>query len=524
MNPEENSAPEDLLPISDSISISNLRDSAFRAAANSDWSFSYSSGVTTTGMGNMVMSQGSNDHFSRRQQSLEERHQREQQRRSRDQRTPNPASRGPYRAVSPQQPMKVSDNTTCVHCERHYDRHDGRSHIKIGGCHICIECAAADYIRCVDCRTYTHRDDAFRNYQGVFICETCRMNEYAECRGCRNVVRASDSHEVDNNTYCPNCMPIRDRNAAERLAGESDDIYRNYFNKDKKFCSLDQGDTIKSTRIFSAEIECYYPDVETMQDFAKKTPKHLGIGSDGSLNGNSGVELRTPILQGKKGEKFIREVCGYLMEDGFTTDRCCGLHIHLDGGKILPAKPRGINPVSLKLLWIFYLTFEDVILSFLPKERRGNNYCRLLRPCFHISEIWNARDLEELEKIWYRSANRTQIANMKRDTRHDTRYHGFNIHCLLSQNHLEVRFHSGTVNTGKILEWINLHQLIMDRAEVQSLDYTTMLNTYNFTEVAEKREIFFDMLALPDSTKKYLMKRAAKFSDKRLNEESLTEI
>lgn len=472
-----------------------------------------------------------NEHYRRRQADRESRQANEQERRANETRNNDPRARGPYRAVADIAPPRLNDNTQCVHCLLHYDRHDGRPNIRVMERYICADCATADYCKCQDCQTLIHRQDGFPTTNNMLVCESCRFNtDYFECRRCRLAAHITDMHSRRDVNYCSNChshMDIEDEeededfDSDEELDEDDDRINRDFYNKDKKFCSAEQGKIIKSQRIFSTEIECYYPNAEVMLKFAKDMPKQLGIGSDGSLSGGSGIEFRTPILQGSKGEEFIRTVCGRMAEDKFTVNRCCGLHIHLDGGKLVPENPRSVNPLGLKLLWIFYLTFEDVILSFLPKERRKNNYCRLLRPCFHISEIWNAGNLDELEKIWYRSANRAQVAALKRDKHHDTRYHGFNIHCLLSQNHLEVRFHSGTTNEHKILEWINLHQTIMDIAEAQLFDYAKLLDTYNLLDMNEKRDIFFSMLRLSEKSKAYFLSRAKEFADKEAVEDAI---
>ncbi len=462
-------------------------------------------------------------HYAQRQQDRERRSRDRDMMMVRDARTGDPTVRGPYRASLPIPPMRVTDNTTCVHCSRWYDRHDGRAHIKVRGSTICSDCAR-DYVKCPDCSNIVHKDDSFPTVGAVSICYECRFNRgnYIECTRCRLAARADDAEQHEDGFYCPNCYENMEFDDADSFdeTEETEGVFREYYNRDKKFCGTEPGKIIKSPRIFSAEIECYFPTSEVIHEFSSDMPKQLGIGTDGSLAADRGIEIRTPILQGEKGEGLIKKVCERLNTDGFKTDKCCGLHIHLDGGNMIPESPGG-GVTALKLLWVFYLTFEDVILSFLPKERRKNGYCRLLRPCFHAAEVWYAQSLDELEKIWYRSANRQQIAGMKRNRHHDTRYHGFNIHSLLSQNHLEVRFHSGTISESKILEWVNLHQTIMDIAEQGAFDYDRLIDCYNLTDFSEKTEEFFKMLKLPKRAKDYFISRAAKFADRSATENNL---
>lgn len=277
-----------------------------------------------------------------------------------------------------------------------------------------------------------------------------------------------------------------------------------------EFQSDEAGKIITSSRVFSAEIECYANDTETTQYIANTISKHVGITDDGSLYSN-GIELQTPKLKGKNGEALVKSVCTALHNAGATVDKSTGLHIHLDGKGLLPRTLTMTNPIALKQLWKFYLAFDDVILSFLPKSRRGNAYCRPMKETSKYSQIHEAKSQRDLEILWYATHSVRHITQAKLHAKHSSRYHGINLHILLAEKHLEVRFHSGTVHATKILEWTALHQRICDMAASKTLVTSEAMLSL---DLAQKTKMFFAILGLPDRAVKYFMHRQAEFAPK----------
>jgi hypothetical protein len=188
---------------------------------------------------------------------------------------------------------------------------------------------------------------------------------------------------------------------------------------------------------------------------------------------------------------------------------------------------------------VFYLCFEDVLFSFLPHSRRGNTYARRLNTAYNVTEILNAYTVEQLEKIWYRQRNRARIKDIKESKYHDSRYTGVNLHSLFSDGHLEIRYHSGTLNAIKILEWTALHQAILDGAvgktetlndtlTVQEPYYTVdqAMQSLHITNQAEKTRLFFQLLRLPERAQQYWIERQKTFDNVKENigeAQSLTE-
>lgn len=351
----------------------------------------------------------------------------------------------------------------------------------------CIDCFRLKFFMCDDC------------YDIKEIAEKCILDRGTVCLSCRERYNICEDCgiEVRDSEICP-CQDEDEEN--------SEIAYREYDRSDKY--------TIQNHRAYSCEIECYYPDRSTMNKVAKKLPQEIGITSDGSLHSN-GIEFNTPKLSGGRGEKLLKEFTSTLLENDFKVDAACGLHIHLDGKDILSTTN------AIQKLMIFFMVYEDVIMSFLPLSRRDNHYCLPISEFYHLNEIKNCYEIEGFEKIWYRDDSKENREIYKQDRHHQSRYAGINFHSLVAQGHLEIRYHSGTINYEKIINWIKLFSTILDKvvysskhntAYKGSLQLPSLLKTRFILGLTEKTTSFFDVLDLSDDQRAYFIKRQAQFS------------
>jgi hypothetical protein len=372
-----------------------------------------------------------------------------------------------------------------------------------------IEVLADTRVECYRCGEMVEADDA-QSYGSDDYCTHCYDEEVTSCYECGDEILRDDAYSHSYGSLCRFCENNQDESEDE------DGFYipsRNYSLRDlPQFQNKEHGEFITSDRIFSAELECYAPDSRAATDVYNELPTEFGMSGDGSLN-NNGVEFQTPKLQGKAGEESIKLISRLLNAKGFTTDRSAGLHIHLDGAGLIPKTRTRETPREIANMLTFYLSFEDVMLSFLPPSRRNNQYCKAMRNDYGIREIRQAKNLEELEKIWYRVRTRVMLNSEKAHKYHSSRYAGINLHSLLKDGHLEVRFHSGTLNATKILEWVNLHQTILDKSVASwgnsfALDSMAAVNIPN---LREKTELFFNLLALPQRAREYFINRQNTF-------------
>jgi hypothetical protein len=233
-------------------------------------------------------------------------------------------------------------------------------------------------------------------------------------------------------------------------------------------------------------------------------PRAVGVGPDRSL-GRGGIEIRSPRLSGFKGEQLIRFITNRLDKYCAKVNRSCGLHIHLDTADV-------ISVIHLRNLWALYLAFEDVLFSLLPPSRRGNRYCLALRRYFHAQEILESPTRERLEEIWYRARDSEEVSKLKVIKSHSSRYIGLNLHSLFHANHAEIRYHSGTTDPEKILQWVNLHALLFDKAK--EAEATRLINSaLDEVHLARKSALLFDFLQLSRGSREYLAARQRLFAD-----------
>lgn len=354
-----------------------------------------------------------------------------------------------------------------------------------------------------------------RYHDEVHACETCLRQLSIggiSCRHCSYTLPINGIEWVGTGR-CPHCINSRERHGD----------YRN-FSRELKWVGKDKGAIVRSTRIFSCEIEALTANDHGVERLSEAIPEECGITTDGSVQPDkdeiqSGLEIQTPKLAGKKGEECIRRTISCLHSVEAVVNDTCGLHIHLDGkGILLPTRRE--YPLALLQLWKTHLIFEDVMLSFLPFQRRSNDFCRLMAASFKISEVDMCETIFDVEKLWYKVTTHRDIRANKTHHYHSSRYFGVNLHSLLGQGHLEIRYHSGTTNGRKILEWANLHCILMDACATKKMTFDFFKEAQTTTNLRQKTDLLFDKIGMSESSKQYFYRRQKKFSDKK-NDESV---
>jgi len=356
----------------------------------------------------------------------------------------------------------------------------------------CEDCAL---IRCEDCNESIPEGEEC-TVRGDTVCEDCeRDRTHSDCERC-----GRSTHEDNlSDGRCEDCNDEEDEGIERKWSAE--DL--------PKFQSIHGGEIITSPRVFSAEIECYYPSYRALERAAGGIPREFGVEHDGSLN-SGGIEFQTPKLKGKHGEDAIKQLCEMLNGERFRVNTSAGLHIHLDGAGLVPASRRA-EPKAMKDALCFYMAMEEVLMSFLPNSRRNNRYCLALNGAYTRTAIASVKTMAGLESVWYKSRNRDRINNRKATKYDGSRYYGINFHSLLKDGHVEVRFHSGTLNATKILEWTNLHQRVLDMASDNALcERATEIEIG--TNLREKTTRMYDLLGLTDRSRAYFDARQATFN------------
>lgn len=290
------------------------------------------------------------------------------------------------------------------------------------------------------------------------------------------------------------------------------------FSKNLKWTGHGEGEVVHSSRIYSAEVEALSPFIDHPSQLYGILPTEVGIATDGSVTANDGraygFELQTPRLSGKRGEELIQRICSAAKTVEAHVNESCGMHIHIDGKGLIPQN-RKEYPASLIQLWKAYLVFEDVLMSLVPYSRRNNDFCRRLTEAFQVNELDTIENMVDVEKMWYKARTTHDIRNAKGQHYSATRYFGVNFHCLLNDGHFEIRFHPGTLNAKKILEWANLHVLITDAAVNLSFTSDFLREAQATYHMQEKAALLFDHIGMSKSSKEFYLSRQRKFADKK---------
>ena len=364
-----------------------------------------------------------------------------------------------------------------------------RNPVKITDEKFCRYCFYTNFKMCDFCeKTFDRRREVMHYYRNGIACQKCTDEHLYSCDNCGEYIEEGGDCNCEDGDDDYYSLPLRDYSSGDEFCGNN-------------------------KRCFSTEIECYYPNNETLRVVAKAIPKEIGICEDGSLDSN-GIEFNTPKLSGRIGEKMLKDFCQILNDNEFYVNGTCGLHVHLDGKDYL----KNIN--AIQKLMVFFLVYEDVILSFLPSSRRENTYCNTLSEFYHLKEIKECYSLEEFEKIWYRDDNTRRIEERKQDKHDGSRYAGINFHSLLANGHLEIRYHSGTINYTKMIMWIKMFVMILDEigkithrnATVnRNLESYAILKARFILGLPEKTLSFFNAIGLPEDMRTYFLERQKKF-------------
>lgn len=253
-----------------------------------------------------------------------------------------------------------------------------------------------------------------------------------------------------------------------------------------------------------------------------KTDSKLVKAIDKKLKGISGVEMKnyndagwylvTPeALNWNKKEQV--EVMGYEGKIEKVSQKKWVCNLPDEKNLMVIEWGRIGYPEKLKSLLYFYSVLGDVFLAMLPKSRWNNQYCKKLSLGFSPTDIQRCHTQESIEKMWYKTEDVRNIAQRKNGKYDESRYYGLNLHSLFSGNKtIEIRFHSGTLEEKKVLCWIALHQLILDRITNSEIYLENFVQANEMLLLKDKVDFFIKVLKLPKHLENYVMARIAHFT------------
>ena len=135
-----------------------------------------------------------------------------------------------------------------------------------------------------------------------------------------------------------------------------------------------------------------------------------------------------------------------------------------------------------------------------------------------MGDIKALDSIADIERKWYKvhrqtaSAIKSEIEMHKGNHYDDSRYMGINFHSLLSEGHLEIRYHSGTLQAEKILHWTTLHLQILDAIADGKISFSQLMSAERKIVLTDKIKFMFELLKLDKATERYLWKRIKKFN------------
>lgn len=176
------------------------------------------------------------------------------------------------------------------------------------------------------------------------------------------------------------------------------------------------------------------------------------VPQGGTASDEYRVEFVTPPLNYEDIET-LQNIVRAFKQEGAIANSSCGIHIHVDGANH--------NAVSLRRMVKFFAARQELVYEGLKiAPSRANAWC-CKTPVSLIEKMAEKKNIsrDEMEAIWYSSANTTQGNGTYRggiDHRHynSTRYHGLNLHSFFSKGTVEFRLFNSTLHAGKIKAYV----------------------------------------------------------------------
>lgn len=220
-------------------------------------------------------------------------------------------------------------------------------------------------------------------------------------------------------------------------------------------------------RTFGVEIECGnelgYREVQARMQRAGFTCSGsyangaYNVGSDGS-----GVEVRTPILQGREGFRELKRVMAFLKSINSYVTQSDGMHVHHGAPELME------NPaLCLRLVDAFRANRQQIVEMVSPERRSGGPYSSW-DTYYDALTSWvaasapqpnpnfrpNSRYADERSEVTI-----PNIRSMPSFSRCD-----LNISALREHGTVEWRLHEGSLNYDQARAWIMFAQKFMHAA------------------------------------------------------------
>lgn len=159
---------------------------------------------------------------------------------------------------------------------------------------------------------------------------------------------------------------------------------------------------------------------------------HTQIGTDSSINGRNGVEIRTSPAGGATFLRQLYEVTKAINKANGFVNSSCGLHVHvgLEGYEKTSA-----TIGSACRLWE---VVEDTVYKLVNKSRQDNRYCRKIATSQTYALYRATTQTDDLYNLFNRV---------------NGRYVGFNTSAVGNHGTIEFRLYHGCVKYQELMPW-----------------------------------------------------------------------
>ena len=397
-------------------------------------------------------------------------------------------------------------------------------------------------IKCEACQGIISESERVCGFHGEDYCEDCYEERHCECQSCCDDYPIDDVYTMDGETYCDDCYHEiftyceSCDNTVNRDYAIWSETHQEYYCED---CYPGEGEDVdldsygnvdlheskcfnrnKFSRAVGLELEAVNDDYEAMEygyyESNWEFRNNWRVVHDGSIDSGDGVGREFITRGGLSGDELYQSIDNIttdLKRIGWSVNRSCGMHIHIDA--------RDLKWREIKYILAVSKLCEQIIYMMLPDSRRNSRWCkRIPMTMEHIMDICDDQDFID---TWYQAFD-TYPSYEKYN---DARYCGVNMHSRIIHGSIEFRHHSGTLDAEKIINWIEICQRIveagiklarLDRGNITTFNEykkTYALNQYieasktSMTPLAVDE--FFHLLEVDSELRAYMMKRILKF-------------
>lgn len=339
----------------------------------------------------------------------------------------------------------------CWECDKPIRGESG--YIMFGARKICEDCKSL-YAQCAYCSSWEN-DESVTVVNDEAYCDSCFEDQCFSCGHCNgNYLNETYNITSNNEPICPDCHEYysscyhcEDYYLFEdtQYCDTCEYTFCQYCFDENHDCEKQEigsikhcdnpGNKIKIKRLVGLEIEAENGNRSQLK------LDDCGIDDDGSLN--DGTEVKTPPRELADLELMIHNTTKSMRNANFEIETTCGLHVHLDASDFKD------NYHKIASLFRTFFAIEDLIYASLPEARRTNTFCKPLARDYRFGDISHKIKPAMIDKTWY------QGDINKREHHHGSRYHGLNLHSIFYRGTVEFRYHSGSLNERKILNWVN---------------------------------------------------------------------